>query len=79
MQFIQTKESMDILSSTYECQYVNEDIAWITLNKTDQLGSLVLISVKDMVVEVFSIQGIHGHIVHEDMAWIALNITDHLG
>jgi hypothetical protein len=39
----------------------------------------VLISVKDMVVEVFSIQGIHGHIVHEDMAWIALNITDHLG
>jgi len=36
--FIQSKKSMDISFSTYECQYVNEDIAWVTLNKTDQLG-----------------------------------------
>jgi len=38
VEFIQSKKAMDISSSTYECQYVNEDIAWITLNKTDQLG-----------------------------------------
>jgi hypothetical protein len=37
MQFIHFKASMDISSSIYECQYVNEDIAWITLNKTDHL------------------------------------------
>jgi hypothetical protein len=38
MQFIQSKESVDIWSFTYECQYVREDIAWITMNKTDHVG-----------------------------------------
>jgi hypothetical protein len=38
MEFIQSKESMDISASTYECQYEKEDIAWITLNKTDHSG-----------------------------------------
>jgi hypothetical protein len=38
MEFIQSKESIDISSSTYESQYVKEDIAWITLNTTDHLG-----------------------------------------
>jgi len=38
VEFIQSKASMDISSSTYECQNVNEDIAWLSLNKSDQLG-----------------------------------------
>jgi len=38
MEFIQFKASMDISSSTYECQYVHEDSSWRNLNKTDHLG-----------------------------------------
>jgi hypothetical protein len=38
VEFIQSMKSMDISSSTYEWQYVKVGIAWITLNKTDQLG-----------------------------------------
>jgi hypothetical protein len=38
MEFIESKGFMDISSSTYVCQYVKVDIAWITLNETDHLG-----------------------------------------
>jgi len=38
MEFIQCKASMDLSSSTYECQYVNEDSSWSNLNKIDHLG-----------------------------------------
>jgi hypothetical protein len=41
---------MDISSSTFECQYVNEDIAWITLNKSEHLGYILLILVIDMIM-----------------------------
>jgi hypothetical protein len=36
MEFNQRKASMDISSSTYECQYENEDTELITLKTTDQ-------------------------------------------
>ena len=35
MELIESKSSMDIPSSTKDCQYVIEDIAWITFNTTD--------------------------------------------
>ena len=78
---------MDISSYTYECQYVHDDMTWITLNKTDQLGQLVLISVKDMVVEFIqskesmdmSSSTYECQYVKVDIAWITLNETDHLG
>jgi hypothetical protein len=50
MQFIQYKASRDISSSTYECKYVNEVIAWITLNKADNLGYILLNLVIDMIM-----------------------------
>ena len=86
MQFIQTKESMDILSSTYECQYVKEDIAWITLNKTDHLGQYVLILFMYVIMEFIqskesmdiSSSRYEYQYVKVDIAWITLNKTDHL-
>jgi hypothetical protein len=77
---------MDISSSTYECQYVNEGSSWSSLNKIHHFGYFVLILAKDMIMEFIqskasmniSSSTYECQYVTVDNAWITLNKTKHL-